>query len=41
MLLELATPELALQYATALAPEKLAAYFAENKDKLKLRSFIP
>jgi hypothetical protein len=31
MLLELATPELAQQYTTALAPEKIAEYFAENK----------
>ena len=40
VLLELATPEIASQYTTALAPENLAAYFAENKDKLNLRSFI-
>jgi len=30
MLLELATPELAKQYTTALAPEKLAEYFAQK-----------
>jgi hypothetical protein len=30
VLLELATPELAQQYTTALAPEKLAAYFASK-----------
>lgn len=33
VLLELATPELAQQYTTALAPEKLAEYFAmENQN---------
>lgn len=31
VLLELATPELAQQYTTALAPDKLAEYFAQNK----------
>lgn len=30
VLLELATPELAQQYTTALSPEKLAEYFAEK-----------
>jgi hypothetical protein len=30
VLLELATPELAQQYTTALAPDKLAEYFAQN-----------
>ncbi len=30
VLLELATPELAQQYMSALAPEKLAAYFAQK-----------
>jgi hypothetical protein len=30
VLLELATPELAQQYTTALAPEKLAAYFTKQ-----------
>ena len=30
VLLELATPELAQQYTTALAPEKLAEYFARE-----------
>ncbi|KYC39014.1 hypothetical protein WA1_34045 [Scytonema hofmannii PCC 7110] len=30
VLLELAPPELAQQYITALAPEKLAAYFAQR-----------
>jgi hypothetical protein len=30
VLLELATPELAQQYTTVLAPEKLAEYFAQK-----------
>jgi hypothetical protein len=29
VLLELATPEMALQYTSALAPEKLAEFFAQ------------
>jgi hypothetical protein len=33
VLLELATPELAQQYTTALAPEKLAEYFAMENQK--------